>query len=76
MSSARAAKSRTPRRLFTELLERGTVDTVNQAACIGCGCTDADGCPEGCYWLSVNRRTGVGVCSSCPDQQSTGERRQ
>lgn len=76
MSAGSAAKARTPRRVFSELLEHGTVDLDNQARCIGCGCTDAQGCPDGCYWLSVNRRTGQGVCSCCPDQQSTGGRRQ
>jgi hypothetical protein len=29
-------------------------------ACVGCGCTDDDGCPpNGCYWV------GPGMCSEC-----------
>lgn len=27
--------------------------------CRGCGCTDEEGCPEGCWWV------GPGLCSSC-----------
>ena len=54
--------------LFTGLLERGTVDLANPATCAGCGCTDREGCFEGCTWLAVNRRNRTGVCSSCPDQ--------
>lgn len=63
-SSARRARAGT----FTALIERGTVDLSNPAECVGCGCTDQRACMEGCSWLGVNRRSGRGVCSSCPDQ--------
>lgn len=42
------------------------------ATCIGCGCNDNhacdDGFGDGCSWLKVDRRAGVGVCSSCPGE--------
>lgn len=41
------------------------------ATCVGCGCTDGHACVneyrETCYWLKVNRETGMGVCSCCPE---------
>ena len=33
--------------------------------CIGCGCTENDACPGGCYWTAVDRQTGFGMCSTC-----------
>lgn len=54
--------------LFTGLLGAGTLDLNDPASCIGCGCTDAASCPEGCSWLGVNRLTKRGVCSNCPDK--------
>lgn len=48
--------------------ERGTLDLTQPAKCVGCGCTDREGCMEGCTWLAVDRRDRTGVCSSCPDR--------
>lgn len=49
--------------ILTQLLE--------PAICVGCGCTDNNACVneyrETCYWLKVNRETGMGVCSCCPE---------
>lgn len=45
--------------------QRAPDDFGAEATCIGCGCTDSHGCPEGCYWLAVDRAAGRGVCSSC-----------
>ncbi|TXE56509.1 hypothetical protein FOT57_12000 [Serratia ureilytica] len=50
------------------------IDEVNselqEATCVGCGCTDGYACLDEhhtpCHWLKVNRKTGLGVCSSCP----------
>lgn len=75
MSAGSARRAQTAKRVFSELLEREAT-TPGDARCTGCGCTDSQACPEGCYWLAVNRRTGTGVCSSCTDQLSTGGRRQ
>lgn len=72
MASSNTRAARSPRRIFSEQLERGTVDLQHQATCVGCGCTDAEGCPEGCYWMAVDRRVGRGVCSCCPDQMANG----
>ncbi len=38
---------------------------LREARCTVCGCTDSMACQGGCYWLSVNRRTGKGICSKC-----------
>lgn len=35
------------------------------AVCIGCGCDDMHACAEGCWWLRVDRKVQLGVCSSC-----------
>ena len=64
------------RRLFTGLLGAGTLDLADPATCIGCGCTDRQGCPEGCAWLGVNRLTRRGVCSNCEDKLTEWKARQ
>jgi hypothetical protein len=42
---------------------------LKEATCVGCGCTDSHACLDEnhspCSWLKVNRKTGMGVCSSC-----------
>jgi hypothetical protein len=57
-------------------IERGTVDLENPATCVGCGCTDREGCEQGCTWLGVNRANATGVCSSCPDSLQEWEAKQ
>jgi hypothetical protein len=54
---------------------------IKEAVCIGCGCDDLDACEDDfgdpCYWLVVDRKAGVGVCSECPgavDRWSKGDR--
>lgn len=37
----------------------------SNAICIGCGCTDWDGCQSTCYWIVVDYEKKVGVCSNC-----------
>lgn len=41
------------------------------ASCVGCGCTDENACIDelgyACHWLKVNRDTGLGVCTCCPE---------
>jgi len=41
------------------------------ASCIGCGCTDAQACQGGCWWLAVDRARGRGVCSNCAHLMTT-----
>lgn len=36
-----------------------------ETVCIGCGCTDSDGCPDGCGWMAQEALRGV--CTNCPD---------
>lgn len=38
------------------------------ATCLGCGCTDSEGCIDGCWWTAVNRGERTGVCSNCSDR--------
>lgn len=53
---------------------RRTELSVGIAQCIGCGCDDLYACmPNACSWLVVNRATGRGVCSSCPQFLPTFE---
>lgn len=35
------------------------------ASCIGCGCDDDHACERGCYWIRVDYRERIGVCSEC-----------
>jgi hypothetical protein len=35
-----------------------------ESRCVICGCTDSQACPEGCYWVSVDRDAQEGVCST------------
>lgn len=35
---------------------------VDLQTCRICGCTDEDGCPEGCYWVEED------LCSNCVTQ--------
>ncbi len=41
------------------------VDVDDPATCSVCGCTDRHACQGGCYWVSVDRVSRTGVCSSC-----------
>lgn len=41
----------------------------NEAVCICCGCSDGIACDGCCYWLIVNRRQRVGICSQCKDSK-------
>lgn len=45
---------------------------VHVAACIGCGCDDCHACwdeeaGQPCHWVRLDRDSGRGVCSACPD---------
>ena len=37
-------------------------DTTAGWHCIGCGCSNEQACPGGCYWVSKNK------CSACFDE--------
>lgn len=45
--------------------------TGAEAKCIGCGCTDSKACVTSglfggtCFWVLVDRKKKIGVCSSC-----------
>lgn len=46
---------------------------MSLAVCIGCGCHDYRACYDEaagrpCSWLAVDYKSGLGVCSVCPDE--------
>lgn len=46
-----------------------------KATYIGCGCDDTRACEvdcdgNGCHWLRVDYRAGLGVCSECPEHEA------
>lgn len=45
---------------------RPRIFTPAVPTCIGCGCTDEEGCFEGCSWIRQDAKN-FGVCSMCPD---------
>jgi hypothetical protein len=47
-----------------------TLEPVQEATCIGCGCTDTRACVGlfgPCCWVRLDRAAGLGVCSACAD---------
>ncbi|UFT95024.1 hypothetical protein [Pectobacterium carotovorum] len=54
-------------KVLINAIEKMTATTI----CVGCGCDDNNACVneyhEVCYWLRVNRNTGLGVCSQCAE---------
>jgi hypothetical protein len=48
-----------------------------EAFCIGCGCTDGHACVHSvtgpCWWIKVDRKLGIGVCSECEEKVETFE---
>ncbi|EDO1895704.1 hypothetical protein CBZ97_004245 [Salmonella enterica] len=57
--------------ILKRLHRQHSFESKNSATCVGCGCTDNNACVnefrEACYWLKVNRQTGLGICSFCPE---------
>lgn len=60
---------------FREEMRRALDEGILEAAalpiggrpivCMGCGCTDAEACPGGCFWCATDPETGNGICSTC-----------
>jgi hypothetical protein len=47
-----------------------TPDSQGVAVCIGCKCTDDHACIDHvfgtpCFWIKVDYKAGIGVCSEC-----------
>lgn len=42
------------------------------SVCIACGCDDFHACDDGlggaCYWIRLDARQHIGLCSECRDQ--------
>ncbi len=48
------------------------------ATCIGCGCTDDHACDTvlgPCFWIKVDYKAGIGVCSECGHKLEEYEKR-
>ena len=41
------------------------LENYKEAECIFCKCTDTKACVNGCYWIIVDHKKGIGVCSQC-----------
>jgi hypothetical protein len=42
--------------------------SIQVAKCIGCNCTDIAACDTiigPCFWIKVDYKAGIGVCSEC-----------
>ena len=54
-------------------------DLVNEAVCLGCGCSDSHACTHSvtgpCWWIKVDYSLGIGVCSECPEKIEEYENR-
>lgn len=62
-----------PEPKIRQLLEALCSD--NSATCIGCRCDDLHACESDsagkpCHWLTVDRESGLGVCSECSEYLS------
>lgn len=57
--------------ILKRLNRQHSFDNKNSATCVGCGCIDNNACVneyhDTCYWLKVNRQSGLGVCSFCTE---------
>jgi hypothetical protein len=53
------------RKLARRAIQFSTLDTLLEATCAVCHCTDSKACMPPCSWIVVNRLTGQGVCSRC-----------
>lgn len=52
------------------------------ATCIGCGCQDDRACmvetgieKTPCFWIQLDRKARIGVCSACPKASGRWRRR-
>lgn len=43
---------------------RVVTQTIRESRCLSCGCRDSQACLEGCGWVAVDERKGIGVCST------------
>lgn len=39
-----------------------------EPTCKTCGCIEARACPGGCSWSKLDKKTNVGLCSTCAEQ--------
>lgn len=39
--------------------------TIDAMVCVGCGCSQLNACPGGCFWAAADSESGKGICSNC-----------
>ena len=49
---------------------RSRAQRKHRGVCRVCGCTEARGCPEGCWWVGPN------LCSVCADKINEAKRKE
>jgi len=63
----------------TKNSELTTLNSHGEAVCIGCGCTDSRACAHPvigpCFWVKVDYKLGIGVCSECVEKVEEFEER-
>ncbi len=80
MKRARRQNPVQPIKLISSLRPRTIEPPLTVASCIGCGCTDLRACldalfGEPCFWIKVDRKLQIGVCSSCEHKLEEYEKR-
>ena len=60
-------KWRGNRSLVIDEALREFLNNNTESKCIFCGCTDSRACEGGCHWILVDRKSGLGVCSECSE---------
>lgn len=59
------SESKVPRLTLEYILQEALNQHKAPGVCRVCGCTDENGCPEGCYWIEAD------LCSQCaPDHET------
>ncbi len=52
--------------VIEEAVEQFIEDSTKQEVkCLICSCTDSNACADGCSWIIVDRKKGLGICSNC-----------
>lgn len=58
-----------------DLMSFIAVVASGERVCVYCGCSDAMGCPEGCWWVELHPCTPTGVCSVCANRRGAETQR-
>jgi hypothetical protein len=67
-ADAARAYDRAAQKHFGAFANLNFSETMTIARCLGCNCTDAAACDTilgPCFWIKVDYKAGIGVCSEC-----------